>query len=489
MTRVEAHEIRRAAVIGTGVRGLTIGHWTAAALILAGGVVLRLVGTHGDLWLDEIWTLELLKPITSVGQIVWGINHDNNHYLNSFYLYLVGSDAPVMVQRGLSVFLGTAAVAAAGLAVLRSGWATVLAAILLFAVAYPMVHYSSEARGYAGLLLFSLVALIFLQRELDRPDRINRQALGAAIGLGLLSHLTMAASAATLAAWAAWVAWNRTGRFREAEAMTRTIFRPALIWTAVIAAGILFGALRDGFILGGSDVFQAGHLVQGYGGFLRLLLGLPEQVPAWMCLAGAAAAVLLAAYFWRGREDFRGSLYAVSVIGLPAAMFLAHLPNLQFGRYFLFSGAMFLLFVAEVLGLAWRKSGVFKAAAALALIAIVAGNAMSLRQFFANGRGHYRDAVAEMAAAGPFTYATDSEFRVPMLVDFYSRRLNASARNVPQPDWCRERPDWMVIENPVIQRRGPELRVGAASCGTVYRLFKVFPAWGLSGSSWAVYRR
>jgi hypothetical protein len=80
------------------------------------GAALRLFGTHGDLWLDEIWTLVLLEPITSIGQILWGINHYNNHFLNSIYLYVIGLDASPVVQRGLSVLLGTAAIAAAGLA-------------------------------------------------------------------------------------------------------------------------------------------------------------------------------------------------------------------------------------------------------------------------------------------------------------------------------------------------------------------------------------
>jgi hypothetical protein len=489
MTYREAHEVRTVSPTGARPLGLAAWWWIVAGLILIIGVVLRLIGTRGDLWLDEIWTLVLLEPVTSIGQIIWGINHDNNHFLNSFYLYLVGADAPIMVQRALSVVLGSAAVAAAGAALVHRGKETALAALLLFAATYPMVHYSSEARGYAGLVLFSLLALIFLQRELDRPERRNRHALGAAVGLGLLSHLTMAATAATLAAWAVWVAWHRTGRFREAEAATRTIFRPALIWTIVIAAGVLFGALRHGFTLGGADPFRVGQAVDGYGGFLRLLLGLPEQVPAWACLVGAAAAVTTAAYCWRRVEDFRASLYVCSIVALPAAMFLAHLPNLQFGRYFLFSGAMFLLFVAELLGLAWRKGGPLRAVAVLTLVAFIAGNANSLGQFFANGRGHYRDAVAEMAAGGPFTYGTDSEFRIPVLVGFYSKRLGVSARNVRAADWCREPPDWMVIENPDIQRRGPELTVGAADCTLTYRLSKVFPTWGLSGTPWAVYRR
>ncbi len=157
-------------------------------------------------------------------------------------------------------------------------------------------------------------------------------------------------------------------------------------------------------------------------------------------MAAAAAVVIAARFLWRDREDFRGSLYVSSVIGLPAAMFLAHLPNLHFGRFFMFSSAMFLLFVAEVFGLAWRKGGVLKAMAVLAVLGIVAGNAVSLGKFFAKERGHYRDAVAEMAATGPFTYATDSEFRIPLMIDFYSRKLHVSGRKVTSSDWCREQP-------------------------------------------------
>ena len=77
----------------------------------------------------------------------------------------------------------------------------------------------------------------------------------------------------------------------------------------------------------------------------------------------------------------------------------------------------------------------------------------------------------------------------PMVVDFYSRRLHVSARCVRSPDWCRESPDSMVIENPEIQRGRTELTVGAPDCTLTYRFRDIFPAWGLSGSPWAIYRR
>ncbi len=79
------------------------------------------------------------------------------------------------------------------LAAAPRGQAAVIFAMLLFGLAYPMVHYGSEARGYAGLVLFLLFAVVFLEHALDRSDWPLRHSLGAAIGLGLLCHLTMVA--------------------------------------------------------------------------------------------------------------------------------------------------------------------------------------------------------------------------------------------------------------------------------------------------------
>src|SRR5438094_8386876 len=81
--------------------------------IAAAGLTLRLLGARGDLWLDEIWSLTLLKPLTSIDQIFWRVNYDNNHFLNSAYLYLVGPDTSPLIQRGLSIMLGVFTILAA----------------------------------------------------------------------------------------------------------------------------------------------------------------------------------------------------------------------------------------------------------------------------------------------------------------------------------------------------------------------------------------
>src|SRR5580658_3326658 len=53
-----------------------------AALTLA-GLPLRLFCARGDLWLDEIWSLQSLEHISHSGEIFYAISQDNNHFLNS----------------------------------------------------------------------------------------------------------------------------------------------------------------------------------------------------------------------------------------------------------------------------------------------------------------------------------------------------------------------------------------------------------------------
>ena len=58
------------------------------AAIAAAGFVLRLWCARGPLTLDEVWSIENLAPLRHFWQVFWGISHDNNHFLNSLWLYI-----------------------------------------------------------------------------------------------------------------------------------------------------------------------------------------------------------------------------------------------------------------------------------------------------------------------------------------------------------------------------------------------------------------
>jgi hypothetical protein len=464
-------------------------HWIVAAglcLLVAG--FLRLLGAQGELCLDEIWTLNLLAPIDSVQGVLFDISHDNNHFMTSLYLYAVGLDAAPLLQRGLSILLGTATVAIAGIVASRNGRAAALAAMLLFAISYPLVHYGSEARGYSGWIFFSLLALACLQRQLERDDWGSRICMAFAVGLGFLAHLDMALTSLALGTWCLWVLWQRSGSFLKATVTSLWIFMPAMLAAGLVMACWVIGWERHDVTLGGKFPFSIAGFIEGYGGLFRWLAGVPVALSPWIFLASAIAAFLIACRFWRGRADHATSLYFVGILFLPGLLLAARLPNTEFPRHFLFCGAIFLLFLADLFGRAWERGGVRRSLAAGILAALVVGNLICCSLFFAYGRGHYVEAVAEMGRSGPIRYTGTEEFRTSMLVEFFSRRAGLDARYVKPQDRCRTPPDWLLVENPA-PPPPRESTLGAPDCALRFVQQDRFPAWGLSGATWVLFRR
>jgi hypothetical protein len=465
------------------------------------GAALFVNGARGDLWLDEIWSLNLIEPVTSFGDILWGINHDNNHVLNSMYLYLIGTDASPIALRGLSVVFGVISIAVAGLVLLRNGAIPAMVGMALFAVSYPVVHYASEARGYAGVIVFSLLSLLFLQREFQQPSAANRQALGVWLALGVLCHLSMLFAATAFGLWTLWVQWQAAAGWRAWLYRSSVTLIPAVCWTSAAAITVGYSALRHGivegvrsdplkFTIGGINPFSYDSFIEAYGNLIRLLAGVPAGVPPWLCLGAAAALMAIAAFLWRDRSDPKFSLYVISTIVLPAVALAANPVNSGFPRYFLFSGVMFLLFMADLAGFAWQQKVAARAVAAVAVLATVTGNAVSLSHFFADGRGHYSEVVAEMGKAGRVVYSSDHGFRTPTVVDYFGRRLGIEATYLPWSNRCAARPDWIIVENPnnpLLAYRQATLR--PAQCAITFERVGSFPFWGLSGRTWVLFRR
>src|SRR5262245_30249576 len=112
------------------------------------GALLRAPGLFTELWLDEIRGLSNVKSIGSAIEVVTGIHHDSNHWLTSLWMYALGPDAPFWEYRLPSFFAGVAAIICAGwlAGIARSSRGL---AMLLTATSFPLIFYSSEARGYA----------------------------------------------------------------------------------------------------------------------------------------------------------------------------------------------------------------------------------------------------------------------------------------------------------------------------------------------------
>lgn len=449
--------------------------------ITVAGLVLRLLGARGDLWLDEIWSFVLLEPITSVDQIFWHINHDNNHFLNSIYLYLVGPDVSPVLQRGLSIALGAATIVTAGVAAAARGRSTAVATALLFATSYPMVHYGSEARGYAGLVLFTVLSVTFLERRLDQRD--SGIAFAVMVLLGFLSHLTMMETVAVLVVWTGWLVWRRTGSLGTTNAEVGLIFTSSFMAVLPLAACVLVGRLLFGFRVGGASPFSVQAFATGYGGMIRYLFGLPSWIGDWVCIVAACGLVCACACIWRDR---RSSLYVIGVVGLPFLMAAAHLPNLEFPRYFLVSATFLLLWCGELFGRVLDSGGRYRLLAVTGLVAILIGNASSLLQFYQYGRGSYSMMVARVTQDGDNTYASNHDFHTGMVVDHFARQTGHRASLVKDYRICSDHPAWLILED-TADTQFPDIQ--PADCAVKYVRTYATANWGLSGLRWALYRR
>ncbi|HEY1302347.1 MAG TPA: hypothetical protein VGF24_02280, partial [Vicinamibacterales bacterium] len=56
--------------------------------LLTAAIGLRVIAARGDLWLDELWSLSFARQLDSPLQIWTSIHHDNNHPLNTLYLFV-----------------------------------------------------------------------------------------------------------------------------------------------------------------------------------------------------------------------------------------------------------------------------------------------------------------------------------------------------------------------------------------------------------------
>src|ERR1700732_2247876 len=82
------------------------------AAIVAAGLAVRIWCADGPFWQDEIWSIENLAPLTHFWQVFWGISHDNNHFLNSLWLYFTTPlTADEAILRAPSILMGAATIA------------------------------------------------------------------------------------------------------------------------------------------------------------------------------------------------------------------------------------------------------------------------------------------------------------------------------------------------------------------------------------------
>ncbi len=469
-----------------------------AVLVVVSGVV-RVMAARGDLWLDEIWSLENLARFMAHATFFerFGVVlHDNTHPLNTLWAVVVGPRAEPIAYRALAIVSGMIAVAAAAAIGARRSVLEGAAAAAMVAFSYPMVHYASEARGYAPAVAAALVAAYLLDSGFERPSPGRIAAFVVVCLLGLASHLSFLAVLVGLGVWAVVEFWQRSRSVGFALSRTAALFGVQLAvvvavaivaWNratiggaaTAVAAGDSYDRLMR--LMFGLDIYGEGSATRGVG----LVLAIASLGPIW--------------HLYRRRDGFWIFLL-MAVVVLPFGIVLADqvVPALGttaavWPRYFLVL-AVFIAFPAArclVLLTEHGRRGRIAATAAMALF--LYGQFVLIDTFLGDQRGRYADALAHIAsaAAGPVRVSGEPEFAVGIVVKHYAARMGLSDRIefVVSGRGGARPAEWHIVNlfdgNPaptaVLSRTG-------ADSDAAYRLSAIYRKWGLSGADWAVYR-
>src|SRR5579864_5831665 len=167
--------------------------WAVILALMVVAAVLRAIGLNRDLWLDEIYTLIMTvrHPLREILTIFPG---DNQHM---FYSVLARISVVLFGEhpwtlRLPSLVFGVAAVPALYfLARQVTTRRESLLAALLLTVSYHHVWFSQNARGYSGMLFWTLLCTIYLLRGLSSPKWSNWIFYAVAAALGTYTYLMM----------------------------------------------------------------------------------------------------------------------------------------------------------------------------------------------------------------------------------------------------------------------------------------------------------
>jgi hypothetical protein len=456
----------------------------ALAIIVVVGTALRIPGLFTDFWLDEIWTLAIVKTLGSPVEIFTEIRHSNNHYLNTLVFYSLGDQAHWVPFRIHSLVSGVGAVALAWLMAARGGALSAILASGATAVSYLLIHYSSEARGYAMAVLFAFVAFLAARSFVERHRWVDAVVLWIAVCLGLLAQLSYVHVLAALGLWVPVALYKR--RRSVGEAVARAV--QALAVPAIFSVVFYVLELRHMRIGGGPDQNPLGVLIKtlSYAG------GGPGAGRLAAIVALATLGILVGAVVWRARQGSDDWVFfAVAIVVSPVALLLLSGSEVLFVRYFVVSVAFGLV----IAGMALADLVRGPVAARVAVVSIVGlfviGNLVNVAGFYRYGRGAYLEGLRLIADESPgiTTLATDNDFRNGALFAYYRDFLDPRRRVVYVP---AQRLPWggsgWFIEHRIgeLGEVGPE---HTDRYGNTYELRTVLPYSDLSGMHWLIYRR
>ena len=457
-----------------------------ALLVIALAGLVRWLASRGDFWLDEIWTWLLVQQqVRTDFDVITRILHDNNHILNSWVMFRMGPEQSLGLYRLPAVIAGTAAVALAGWQARSRSTAEVVVAMLLTGWSFILVHYSSEARGYAYMLFFGMLTYC-AQARFDRSlSWLSGIGFSLACVGGFLAQFAFVFMYVGIGVWQAWSLWRDPSRRRFW--MLLLVHLPPLTLLSVLYA-------LNPFKVGGADVIPTVYVIRMA---LSLAVGGPEYgTGSWVAAAGSLV-VLIAGIIWLWRADrSEGVFFFTGIILAPVLVMLITGYGHLLPRHLLIPILLWQLLAARCLSQLWNRAWMGRGLMVLLLVISLAINFWPIERLLKDGRGNYVAALQFMSAETKLpvvTVGSNHDDRNRKIILFYTGQFFMPGDHpraklpiyIDQNKLAELRPEWFLLHS---QEHNfdppPSLKLG----DNEYQLRKKFPYSTLSGWHWAVYQ-
>ncbi len=456
-------------------------------LVVATGVLIRVRAAFNDLWMDEIWSLELVRELHSAFGVFTQTHHDNNHYLNNLFIYFLGQHGDWPGYRIPAEVFGIGTIVLAWLiGARRDRWAAFFC-MFLVSFSYVLILYSSEARGYAPLIFFCFLCLLVLHSFFDKPRWQSAALFSLSTVLGLTSHLTFVIFLCASLLWF----WVRLLKLKW------SILRVAA-WTAACYAApfIYFVALyvvdlRYLQIGGGTPI----TVLDGYGATLAWAFGGPNA-SRWQWFTGAISVLGLVAglvLLIRDRSD-EWIFFLGAVVVMPLTMPLFEHGTLHYVRYFIVALGFLLLLLGRVLAWLFQSGRSGKITSAFLCLFFLTLNGSAVGSLLKYGRGHIAEAVnfmAENAKEQPVSLGGEQDFRTQFMMGFYWREMmgDKPANYYDHEHWPAQGPEWVIFHGESFTQATPPGKRFTDKFGNWFELVRTHPTAPLSGVHLFLYRK
>ncbi|MCU0488870.1 MAG: glycosyltransferase family 39 protein [Anaerolineales bacterium] len=353
-------------------------------ILLMISTAIRLVQLDSGLWLDEITTLETYarQPFR---EIVSSFESENQHFLYSLLAHasflIFGESAWAL--RLPAVLFGVGSIVALylfGNQVTRPVESLLAAALMAFS--YHHVWFSQNARGYTGMLFWTLLSSWLLLRAL-RSARLSEWSwFGLAAAFGVYTHLTMLFVVAGQFIVAG-VAWSLQQRKPGQPARILPLvfgFGVAGLLTILLHAPVI---AQMSSVIGGSQVSVVEAWKSPLWTMREILTGF--EIGFSGALVGFGAILILGVgmiSFWRSYPEVIGLFILPPLIGAGITLAIGHHLWPRFFFFALGFGALILIralfvlgkWLANTLRLPDQRAQWFGIGASLLLVAISAAS-------------------------------------------------------------------------------------------------------------------